>query len=85
MPIGFDIIGGVISLVVYSVVVFGVYKVHQMTTELGEIKEVLRDIRTNTLGAPSVPHSAESLVRAVNSASYSEILDQAATHSEPQR
>ncbi len=84
MPIGFDIVGGVISLIVYSVVIFGVFKIHQVAAELGEIKEVLRDIRRNTEGAPSLPHSAESLVRAVNSASYSEIAEQAATHSEPQ-
>ena len=83
MPIGVNIVGGVVSLVIYAVIVFGIYKVHQIATDLGEIKEILRDIRRSAdAAAPSLPHSTENLVRAVSSASYSEVVEQPPTHSQ---
>jgi hypothetical protein len=83
-------IGVFMSLVVYLIITFGVYKVMQVANDMSEIKDLLKDIRRNTDAAqPGAPefHSAESLVRAVNAGSYSEILDDAAlaTNPEPQR
>ena len=88
MPAGLEIFGGLVSLVVYGVVIFAVYKVFQMAGDMSEIKEILRDIRRNTEDKTfhdAAPHSAESLVRAVNAASYSELVEPSATHSEPPR
>ena len=81
--------GGLVSMVGYAIVGFGLYKLIQIATELGEIKEVLKEIRRNTddptKAASTFPQSAESLVRAIHSGSYSELTDDLPTHSEPQR
>jgi len=73
------VVSGVITLMVYSVMLFGVYKIFQLATEVAEIKDMLREIRRNTMAIPPVtqgsgPESAEALVRAVH-ASY-ENLDE---------
>jgi hypothetical protein len=84
MPFGFEMIGGLISVVVYSVMLFAAYKIFQIANDLSELKELLRDIRRNTTSAtPSAPHSPESLARAVNQASYSEIIDEAIRSEQP--
>lgn len=88
MPIGVDIIGGAVSLVVYAVLMFGVYKITQMASDISDVKDLLRDIRRNTESTvtASNPQSPEALVRAVHSASYSEIVaEERPTHSEPLR
>jgi hypothetical protein len=95
MPSGPDVLSGLVSLVLYTVVMVSVYKVFQIAGDMNEIKELLKDIRRNTdtqalpEPAASVPNSMPSLVRAVNSASYSEVPSEvgqaAATRSEPQR
>ena len=70
-------VGGVISIVFYSVVLSGLYKVFQISTELGEIKELLKDIRRNTENAspvaPALRESPESLMRAVSAARYEDL------------
>jgi hypothetical protein len=70
-------IGGVLSIVFYSVVLAGLYKVFQITSELGEIKELLKDIKRNSESAPLLmaPHAPDALMRAVNHESYSDAPD----------
>ena len=70
------IISGVFTIIGYGMILFAVYKIFQIGTEVTEIKTLLQDIRRNTSVAPSTasfPHSPESLVRAVHSASYSDL------------
>jgi hypothetical protein len=80
------IISGVFTIIGYAMVLFAVYKVFQISTEVTEIKNLLQDIKRNTSAAPnpgSFPHSPESLVRAVHSASYSDL--EAQLTEEPQQ
>jgi len=86
MPIGVNLLSGFVSMLGYILVVFSAYKVFTMASEIKEMKDILRDIRRNQELTPiaSVPSSAESLVRAVNAASYSDIIEDA-IRSEPQR
>ena len=86
MPIGVNILSGLITMIGYILVVFSAYKVFTMASEITEMKDILRDIRRNLEMAPVAgsANSPESLVRAVNAASYSEIIDDA-IRSEPQR
>jgi hypothetical protein len=72
-------IGGIISIVFYSVVLGGLYKIFQISSELGEIKEVLKDIRRNTEDVSPAALSArqaspEHLMRAVTAASYEDLV-----------
>lgn len=39
------IMGGMVSLVVYGMILAGVYKVFKISTDLTEIKDLLRDIK----------------------------------------
>ena len=62
-----------VALVAYAVVLAGVYKVFRMTSDLTEIKELLRDIKRNTQEplsfdraapvTPAIPQSHEDLLR----------------------
>ena len=70
-----EVISGLMSTVVYAVLVFAVVKIYAISVEVSEIKELLRDIKRNTedhlppaFGAH--PASPESLVRAVHASSY---------------
>ena len=69
---GFQVVvGSVTSLLLYGLLIAGVYKAFQVHAELGEIKELLRDIRRNTeahpSGAPALaPASPEDLIRAIH-------------------
>ena len=79
-----------LSLFGYLIIGFALFKLIQIANEMDEIKQVLKDIRRNTgapSSAPTVPHSAESLVRAIHSGNYSDLVDDQPqpTHSEPQR
>jgi hypothetical protein len=72
------VVSGILTLIVYSMVLFAVYKVFQISNDVGEVKELLRAIKRNTEAAPAapspvfphaaeaVPQSAEALVRAVH-------------------
>ncbi len=66
---------GFSALLGYVVVLYGIYKVYTMSREVSEIKEMLRDIRSQLDARDAVerahaPQSTENLIRAVNSASY---------------
>jgi hypothetical protein len=70
------VISGVFTIIGYGMVLFAVYKIFQISTEVTEIKSLLQDIKRNTSSAPPVgsfAHSPESLVRAVHAASYSDL------------
>lgn len=43
-----EFVGGMMTLVVYGMIFAGVYKVFQISTDLNELKDLLRDIRRNT-------------------------------------
>ena len=79
-----ELIGAFMSMIGYGIVAFAIWKLTQIATELGEIKEILTDIRRNSDNglhtSPEFPKPAENLSRAVTTASYSEVL----TNSEPQ-
>jgi len=66
----------VLSLTAYAAVMAGVLKLFQIGTDLGEIKDLLRDIKSNTNDsmspAISTPESPEHLLRAVSAESYPE-------------
>jgi hypothetical protein len=70
-------VSGVVTLVVYSILLFAVYKIFQISTELSEIKDLLKDIKINTVDASpamlSRAQSPESLLRAVNATSYASV------------
>jgi hypothetical protein len=67
-------VSSVMTLLVYSLLLFAAFKVVQIATELGEIKELLKDIKRNTEDHSSVGLSAarspESLIRAVAATTY---------------
>ena len=67
-------VSSVMSIVVYSLLLFGAFKVVQIATELSEIKELLKDIKRNTEDnsptALSAVRSPENLMRAVAAATY---------------
>jgi hypothetical protein len=83
-------ISQIISLAAFCLVVAGVLKVFQISTDMGEIKDLLKDIKRNTsdysperlkaqVPPPSagLPQSPEDLARAVRSASYEDELRKA--------
>ena len=64
------VFGDMISLAVIGAVIAGIMKLFQIATTLNEIKDLLTDIKRNTLdyaasAGASRPHSPESLLRAV--------------------
>jgi hypothetical protein len=63
---------GLVTVVLYVVILAGVYKLFQVASDLSEIKDVLQDIRRNThdVIAPGSVHAPEALLRAVNAESY---------------
>lgn len=71
------VISGVLTLIIYGLGLFAVYRVFQISNDVSEIKNLLREIKRNNLEAPAavpaaaplatpVPQSAEALVRAVH-------------------
>jgi hypothetical protein len=73
-------LGEVFSIIGFLVILAGVYKVFQMSTDLRETKELLRDIKRNTQDFPahpgqsSGPISPEDLVRAVHAQSFDDAV-----------
>jgi hypothetical protein len=53
-------IGSVLNAVMYCVFFAAVYKLFQIVTELGEVKDLLRDIRRNTNPDPPATRQTES-------------------------
>jgi hypothetical protein len=76
-----SIITGGLTVVIYALVVVSIYRVFQIGSDVGEMKELLKDIKNNTASSAlpagstvaSRPESAEALVRAVHAASYQQI------------
>ena len=64
---------GVITIVAYAVIMSGVYKLFQIATMLGEIKDVLQDIKRHTSDtvAPTQVSATDALLRAVHGDAYS--------------
>jgi hypothetical protein len=72
-----EVISGLMSTVVYAVLVFAVVKVYAISVEVSEIKELLKDIKRNTEdhlppAFAAHPTSPESLIRAVHASSYAD-------------
>jgi hypothetical protein len=67
-------ISGIMTILVYTVILFAVFKIFQIATDLGEIKEVLKDIKRgiedHSPASLSTVRSPESLLRAVTAESY---------------
>ena len=67
-------ISSLATIVVYSLLLFAAFKIVQIATELGEIKELLKDIKRNgednSPGGLATGRSPESLMRAVAAATY---------------
>jgi hypothetical protein len=68
------VVSGVVTIVVYTLILFGIFKVFQIAGQVSEIKDLLQDIKRNTQDiAPSAlvhSQSPESLMRAVSAAEY---------------
>lgn len=61
------VVSGLVSIVMYALVIFGIYKVFQIGAEVTEIKDLLRDIKRNTQDlAPMGTPSPVPLSRALN-------------------
>ncbi len=70
------IIGSLGTLFVYAVIAAGAMKLFQIATDVGEMKEILKDIKRNSeeLASPpgrTTPQSPEALLRALSAESYS--------------
>jgi hypothetical protein len=83
-----------LSIIPYVIIALGLYKVVQMSTDMAEMKEILKDIRRNTERAPlsnldaaeeTSTESTANLARALNAAAYAEADAESVTRSEPQR
>jgi hypothetical protein len=73
------ILSGVITIFFYALMIAAVWKIFQVATELGEIKNLLSDIRRNTeVQRPPAPvsavpislESAEALLREIGEESH---------------
>jgi hypothetical protein len=66
-----------VTIVVYAVILAGVYKLFQIATDVNEMKDLLRDIKRNTQEIPSphpegthVSRSPEDVLRTLSAESY---------------
>jgi hypothetical protein len=65
------------ALLVYALIVAGVYKLFQMAADVSEMKDLLRDIKRNTQDSstpgqpPAAQPSPDDLLRALRAESYS--------------
>lgn len=72
------LISGVMSILVYAVIAFAVYKIFGIAADLTEIKDVLKEIKRNTedqspeafAARHPIAQSQANLMRAVSTASY---------------
>jgi len=78
-----DFLGAGTTLVMFALVIAAVMKIFQLASDVRELKDVLQDIRRNTLesarppvavspmaGLSSAPPTPEELVRAVHSQTF---------------
>lgn len=49
------VVGSMITLIFYGVVAIAVWKLFQIASDLGEVKELLSDIRRNLISLPPNP------------------------------
>ncbi len=67
------VVNGLVSVVAYALLAFGIFKIYSIANDVSEIKDLLRDIKRNTEDLPvaAAPRSqsTEALLRAVNAAS----------------
>ena len=75
VPIAVNAVG---MLVVYGIIVVAVWKIFSISSELAQVKEMLREIQRNTddraiASLASNPQSPENLARALNAAAYREV------------
>jgi hypothetical protein len=67
-------ISGIMTILVYSMILLTVFKIFQIATDLSEIKELLKDVKRNSEDHSPIPlsmtRSPESLLRAVSAESY---------------
>jgi len=61
------VMSGLVSVVMYSLIIFSAYKIFQISGEVKEIKDLLRDLKRNT---HDLPPGAAQLSEALRS--YSE-------------
>lgn len=61
---------GLVSIVMYSLIIFSAYKIFQIGGDVSEIKDLLRDIKRNTHELPPVHPGSAQLSEALRS--YSE-------------
>jgi hypothetical protein len=66
--------GAIMSLFGYALIAGAGYKLYQISRDVSEVREMLREMKRDAQHAAMMnPNSPEQLVRAVNAASYSEI------------
>ncbi len=75
VPIAVNAVG---MLVIYGIIVVAVWKIFAISSELAQVKEMVREIQRNTderaiTSLASNPQSPESLARALNAAAYREV------------
>jgi hypothetical protein len=83
------VINGLISIVIYAIILAGVVKLFQIASDMSEIKDLLQDIKRNTQdGSPSKfspARSPENLLRAVAAESYPQEASIEPAVGDPQR
>ncbi len=66
------VVNGLVSVIAYALLAFGIFKIYSISTDVSEIKDLLRDIKRNTEDASVTPAaripSTEALLRAVSAA-----------------
>jgi hypothetical protein len=66
------VVNGLVSVVAYALLAFGIFKIYAIASDVSEIKDLLRDIKRNTEDLPEVAaprgQSTEAQLRAVNAA-----------------
>ena len=77
------IVNALASFVLYGVIVVAVWKIFSISSEVGEIKKMVRELKHSAedravAALVANPQSPESLVRAVNAAEYRALPDEAA-------
>jgi hypothetical protein len=66
------VVNGLVSVVAYALLAFGIFKIYSISSDVSEIKDLLRDIKRNTEDVSLTPGarvpSTEALLRAVSAA-----------------
>jgi hypothetical protein len=66
------VVNGLVSVVAYALLAFGIFKIYSISSDVSEIKDLLRDIKRNTEDVSLTPGarvpSTEAQLRAVSAA-----------------